>query len=348
MGTDLTTWLAVLGLAVFLALAGQAWWRVRREGQLRRTLVAPPVTPGDRIEPGLSDVVDTVPMDEPPAPLASAPPRRLPRLDALIDALASITPESPVSGELALSHMPASRRAGTKPMLIEGLDAETGEWEPVAHGHRFTEFQAGVQLANRGGALNEIEYSEFVQKVQAFAEGIGGMADFPDMLEVVARARELDAFATDADAQLSLVLRANGIAWSVGYVQQCAARHGFVPGALPGRLVLPGPAEGDPPMLVLSFDAQTALADDPQAALREVTLSLDVAQTPESAEPFPAWHRATTELSDELDATAVDDKGLPVTLHAFDGIRADLGELYRRLEARDLAAGSPAARRLFS
>jgi hypothetical protein len=135
----------------------------------------------------------------------------------------------------------------------------------------------------------------------------------------------------------------------MGYVQQCAARHGFTTGTLPGRLVLPGVAPTDPPVLVLSFDPQTALADDPQAAaLRDIGLSLDVAQTPEAAEPFPTWHRVATELAAEMDAVIVDEDGHPVTLHAFDAIGRDLVTLYRQLEARDLAAGSTVARRLFS
>lgn len=65
----------------------------------------------------------------------------------------------------------------------------------------------------------------------------------------------------------------------MGYVRQCAARQGLVSGALPGRLVLPANEDGapPPPPLMLAFDAQAAVADDPQAAaLREVTLSLDV------------------------------------------------------------------------
>jgi hypothetical protein len=122
-----------------------------------------------------------------------------------------------------------------------------------------------------------------------------------------------------------------------------------VPGVLPGRLVLPGTEDGAPPVLVLGFDAQAALADDPQAsALREVQLSLDVPQTPESAEPFPAWHQAARLLCADMDASMVDSAGRPITLHAFANIGEDLGTLYRALESRDLAAGSPAARRLFS
>jgi len=145
-----------------------------------------------------------------------------------------------------------------------------------------------------------------------------------------------------------VVLRANSVAWSVGYVQQSALRHGFVPGAVAGRLVTPATEEGAPPVLVLTFDAQAALADDPaSAAVRELTLSLDVAQSPESAEPFVAWHQAIRALADDMDATAVDDEGRPLTLQHFATIAEELKALYRTLESRDMAAGTAVARRLF-
>ncbi|HEY6134874.1 MAG TPA: cell division protein FtsZ [Rubrivivax sp.] len=341
---SLTLSLALLGGAVLLALLLHGWWSARNAKPRRATVVdAAP----ERVEPSLGADSVAAPVVETGARRPA--PRKAPRLDALIDVIVPITVDAPVSGEQALAHLPPTRRAGSKPMQIEGLNTETGDWEPLQLGQHYGEFQAGVQLANRNGALNEIEYSEFVQKVQAFAESLGALADFPDMLEVVARARELDNFAGPLDAQLTLLLRANSVAWSVGYVQQCAGRQGFVPGALPGRLVLPGAEEGAPPVLVLAFDAQAALADDPQAAaLREVSLTLDVPQTPAAAEPFPAWHRAASALCEEMDATAVDDQGNAVTLHAYDTIGKELATLYASLEVRDLAAGTPAAQRLFS
>lgn len=348
---SLTLGLALAALALLVGLGLHAWWSARRA----RPLEGPPAASGgagadgQRIEPALDSGTTSHPLAEEGATIALVPARRPGRLDALIDAIVSMPVEAPVSGELAVSHLPASWRAGSKPIHIEGLNAETGEWEVPRQGCRYGEFQAGVQLASRSGALNEIEYSEFVQKAQAFAEGVGAMADFPDMLDVIARARELDGFATPLDAQLALTLRAGGVAWSVGYVAQCSARHGFVGGALPGRLVLPGAEEGAPPVLVLSFDPQAALADEAhQAVVREVTLSLDVPQTEEVAEPFPAWHRVATALAAEMHATPVDDQGAPVTLQAYAAIGKELTQLYRRLESRDLAAGSPAARRLFS
>jgi len=360
---SMTVALVLLAAAVLLGLLVHGWWSVRRATPRQ----ARPVEEGARVEPVLGpdgtgadtaraqspellpqEAAADVPEPEQPAVRWPAV-RRVAALDALVDAVVPISVEAPVSGEIALAHLPATRRAGSKPMLVEGLNAETADWEPPLHGQTYSEFQAGVLLANRNGPLNEIEYSEFVHKVEAFADGVGGMADFPDMLEVVARARELDEFASPLDAQIALTLRANGIAWSVGFVVQSAARHGFVPGVLPGRLVVPGAEEGAPPVLVLGFDPQAALAEDPQnAALREVSLSLDVPQTPEAAEPFPAWYQAATALCADLDAVAVDDQGQPVTLGAFDAIGRQLGQLYRSLEARDLAAGSPAARRLFS
>jgi hypothetical protein len=360
-------WLAIAAGLALVGIGVHAVWSARksRPRMAEPPPAARPTSGPDRLEPSLGEAAapqSTPALAEPDdgpvladdttvAPLV-APPAALrlgARLDALVDALVPITLDAPVSGEIAVAHLPGSRRAGKKPMDIEGLNADTGRWELPAHGRRYSEFQAGVLLANRLGPLNEIEYSEFVQKVQSFAEGVGAMADFPDMLEVVARARELDAFARPRDAQLSLVLRARSVAWSVGYIQQCAARQGFVPGVVPGRLVVPGEGEGDPPMLVLSFDPQAALADDPQAsAVRELLLTLDVAQTPEAAEPFPAWHRVATLLASEMEATLVDEDGVPITLQLFDGIARQLDALYRELEARDLTAGSAAARRLFS
>jgi hypothetical protein len=356
MPLNLTTALIVLAVLVLVGIAVQALWKARRIASRPPGLnVVVGDEPGTRREPAMGGDVapageDGLPASAPARPDGRlSPARRSIRLDALIDAIATLSVDAPIAGEGVLAHLPGSNRAGTKPFFIEGLNSETGEWETVVANARYSEFQAGVQMANRHGALNEIEFSEFVQKLEAFAQAIGASTDLPDMLESVARARELDAFASQHDAQLVALLRANSVAWSVGYLTQVAQRHGFVPGAVPGRLVLPALEEGAPPVLVLGFDAQAALADDPgQAAVRELSLGLDVAQTEELAEPFAAWHGCARKLADDLDAAIVDDQGQPITLHAFSAIHAELTRLYEALMAHDLAAGSPGARRLFS
>ena len=340
-----TLGLAILGALVLGAVIGWNAWTTRKLAP-RRAELAERVEPGEaaaREEPGPHEPVFDD-RDVAPLPL----PERKPGLDALIDAIAPIGIESPVAGEAALAAMPATRRAGSKPFAIEGLNEATQQWETPQAGQRYAAFQAGVQLANRTGALNEIEFSEFVVKAQAFADAVNGAPEFPEMLHEVARARELDQFAGGHDAQLGFTLRARQAAWSPGFLHQHAARFGFVTGAIPGRMVLPATQPGHPPLLVLAFDSQAAMADDPeQTAIREATLSLDVPQVPRSEQPFVRMRDAALGLSASLDGTITDDNGREIPPESLDVVGADLEMLYDTLESRDLAAGSPQARRLF-
>jgi hypothetical protein len=270
---SLTVALASLGGIVLAGVVAHGAWQARRAGPKR---AAPTV----REEPSASvaserdggALADDAGGD---AAVAAALPRaskRMPiELDALIDAFAPIALEVPIAGDAVLAHLPSKRHVGSKLVLVEGLEVESGRWEAPISGRRYGELQAGVQLASRTGPLNEIEYSEFVQRMQAFAEAIGASLDPPDMLDVMARARELDAFASEDDAQLA-----------------------------------------------------------------------------PDVEPFRAWQAAAQALAVGMDADVSDDDGRPLTSAGFEAIGAELGKLYAALEARDLAAGTPAARRLFS
>ena len=276
-------------------------------------------------------------------------PERKTRLDALIDVIAVIEVDQAVSGDAALAALPATRRIGSKFFTVEGLSQDTGLWDALAPSRRYTAFQAGVQLANRVGALNNIEFSEFVVKTQAFADAVGGTPSFSDMLEEVARARELDQFASDHDAQLSFTLCTRSAAWSPGYIQQHASRLGFVPGVIPGRMVLPSAEQGMPPVLSLTFDTHAALAEDPAlSAVRSFALSLDVPQTARQDEPFARLREAASLLAEAMDGSVTDGEGQVLSEATLDQIGRDLQQLYEALDARELSAGSPQARRLFS
>ena len=175
-------------------------------------------------------------------------------------------------GDAALAALP--RDAPRRQQAVRDRRPATstrGEWEPPRAGQRYGEFQAGVQLANRTGALNEIEYSEFVIKAQAFADAVNGAPEFPDMLDEVARAPRARPVRQRARRPAGLHAARPHAAWSPGYVQQNAARLGFVAGHHPGPHGAAGRRAGLPPMLGLSFDTQAALADDPaQSAIREL------------------------------------------------------------------------------
>jgi len=347
--SNLQIGLALAGVLVLAAMVGHGVWAARRNRP--RQADANDATDMAATEPqlgaGIEPELGAAAFELAQFPLAG--PEIKPALDALIDVIAPIALDGPVSGDAALAAMPTTRRAGGKPFFIEGFSEPSQRWEMPLAGQRYAVFQAGVQLANRSGALNDIEYSEFVMKTQAFCDAVNGTADFPEMREEVARARELDQFASEHDAQLGFVLRARNAAWSPGYVQQNASRLGFVAGVVPGRMVLPASLPGLPPILGLTFDTQAALAEDPaQSAIRELVISLDVAQVDRHENAFGHMRDAARLLTQSMDGLVTDDNGVVLTPEAMEQIATELELLYDRLDAHDLSAGSAVARRLFS
>ena len=102
-------------------------------------------------------------------------------------------------------------------------------------------------------------------------------------------------------------------------------------------------------MLVLSFDAQAALAEDPQkAAVRECQLSLDVPQTAAAAGALPGLAQRGAQAGRRSGGHR--GRRLRRADHRarLRPIGKELEQLYAQLETLDLAAGSAAARRLFS
>ena len=301
--------LAVAGGVALAAVVGYNTWTSRKNAPRQPA-------PDAAVEPGGLGGIEPHFADTDGAvqaqDMALPSPAKKPTLDALIDVIANLALDAAtplVSGEAAIAALPATRRVGTKVLQIDAP----------------------------------------AEALQAYADAIGATPDFPEMRDEVARARELDQFASAHDAQLGFSIRARNASWSPGYVHQNAARLGFVAGAIAGRMVLPASGEGLPPVLVLGFDAQAALAEDPaQSAIRELSLHLDVAQADRSEQPFERMRDAAFALAEAMDGVVTDDAGQPLAHETMDVIGQELQILYTTLEQRDLAAGSAVARRLFS
>lgn len=347
--SNLQLGLAIAGGLVLAAVVGHSAWSSRKNVPRQALPESDAPNGAGLIEPHLQPSTHAGTGAQFDAVNLAPPPPKAPLLDALIDVIAPIGLEHPVSGEAALAALPPTRRLGSKPFAVEGLNAQTDAWEVPTNGQRYSQLQAGVQLANRLGPLKDIEYSEYVVKAQAFADVFNGAAEFPEMRDELARAKELDQFAGDHDAQLSFTLRARAAAWSPGFITQTAARLGFVAGVMPGRMVLPTDTEGLPPILVLEFDAQAALADDPSlSAIRDLTINLDVPQVARSESPFVRLRETCQQLAQAMDGLVTDDNGHVLLPDALDTIGSELEKLYDALDSRELSAGSVLARRLFS
>jgi len=272
-------------------------------------------------------------------------------IDPLIDCIVPMHLERKASGDRILPLTGRLRRAGTKQVHIEGLRLESNAWEAVTAGHQYEDIQVAVQLANRSGPLNALEFSEFVNAVEALAESLDASADLPDMTETVANARELDAFAAGADVQLGVNVISDGAPWSAAYVQTVATQDGLVLSRDGTRFIRyePGADGVQKPLFTLQFGETNFLRDDlTVSAGRQITLLLDVPQAPQTVKPFKTVCEYGYSLAQRMGAKLVDDNMRPLSEASFVAIFTQLEKLYEKLEARGMPAGSPVAVRLFS
>ncbi len=276
--------------------------------------------------------------------ISAAPPHVV---DRRIDCVVPIRLAGPIHGEKALPLAQRLRRAGSKPVYVEGKPEGSEGWELVQNAQRYEELRAAVQLANRGGPLNELEFSEFVSGVQQLADAIDGAPEFPDMLETVSMARELDAFAAQCDAQLSINVLSDGAPWSANYVQAVASQDGLLLSRDGTRFVKLDAKQS--PVFMLQFGDTNFLRDDlTYKGGQMITLILDVPVADEDILPFRLMCDYAKSLAERIGGRVVDDQRRPLPEQALLAIEKQLMTLYARLEEAGIPAGSAATRRLFS
>ncbi|PLZ02090.1 cell division protein FtsZ [Burkholderia sp. WAC0059] len=276
--------------------------------------------------------------------ISSAPP---PVVDRRIDCVVPVRLPGAVAGERALPLAQKLRRAGSKPVHIEGRPEGGGAWELLQSGVRYEELRAAAQLANRSGPLNELEFSEFVTGVQQFADALDASPEFPDMMETVSMARELDGFAAQCDAQLSINVMSDGAPWSANYVQAIASQDGLLLSRDGTRFVKLDAKQS--PVFMLQFGDTNFLRDDlTYKGGQMLTLILDVPVADEDILPFRLMCDYAKSLAERIGGRVVDDQRRPLPESVLQSIDKQLMTLYARLEQAGIPAGSPTTRRLFS
>jgi FtsZ-interacting cell division protein ZipA len=271
--------------------------------------------------------------DTPPAQLAEN------LVDPLIDCLIPLNIEGALRGEKILPALLKLRRVGNKPVHFVGL-AVNGDWEPIVHGGVYTKLQAGVQLATRGTALNELEYSEMVTRLRAVADEIQAEPEVPDMIEVMSEAKNLHRFVAGHDAQLGVNLASKGAPWAMSTLIGALENQGF--DVRPdGRFAMPDGEGG----VLFTLSTNVNLGADTTSRL---TLLLDVPCVAPARDGFGRMVACAKSLEMRLDAAIVDDFDQPLSDDALGEIAGQVGEFYQEMEAADIPAGSTRALRLFS
>ena len=168
--------------------------------------------------------------------------------------------------------------------------------------------RAAFQLVSRNGVVSDAELVEFRSLVETMAAQLGARVSAPEMRGALEAARELDRACADADIQVALHV--------VGIGSAPARFHGAT--------------------------FQTTPRDD------GVTLTLDVARTPNPGSSYEAMARAGRELARARGGRLIDDAGHELDERALAAVGRELEAVRARLAGCGIEPGSPLALRVFS
>ncbi len=298
-------------------------------------------------EPGAHEpiVVDSVaPLVEPTGTAPRGDMQAGPAIDDEIHAIVTLEPETPLSGERAWSLLHAFRHAGRQPVMLVGVRGDLQE--PIRAGQRYEAVLVAVQLANRSGPINEIEWSEFVAALQHVSEQIPASCEIPEMRETTTRARALDALCVPLDAQIGINLTSARGGWTGEDVAALAREHGMI--LRPDGRFHALDEEGATLFVLQNGDGGAFRADTLAAQqTSRLTLLLDVPRAPQAQKPFDRLVELADKLSAALDASIVDDQSHLLSPAALASIARQIEPVYDKLTAAGMPAGSPRALALF-
>jgi hypothetical protein len=378
--SDLHIGLLAIGAAIVTAVLLYNWMQERRfkkqadaafQAPVADVLMQPDAVPAERylrIEPALresevdADAAEEAPIViEPrlaveaavPFPAAAAAPFTpadalgASPYDELIEYRVRVG-EVADAGVLADAH--ARSRTLGKTVRWLGLPADDDAWEEIQpwRGGYYRQVMVTLQLADRNGAVLEDQLATFCGLLQdaALAHGLRVACD--DVDAALERAQAIDRFCVDVDVLIGLTVVARGDgALDLGRIVHEVDASGEVLAADGAFQLLD--SRGEPLYALCKHDAEPfgAAALDGQTT-PGITLQFDVPRVPDGLKVFDGMVAFGRRLANESGGILVDDNLRPLTDGGIEKIRAQLADLYARMEARGVPSGSRRSLRLFS
>ncbi|MFH1814003.1 MAG: cell division protein ZipA C-terminal FtsZ-binding domain-containing protein [Pseudomonadota bacterium] len=233
-------------------------------------------------------------------------------------------------------------------MRMRGRDEHAGRWLPLTAqtAGALSKVELAVQLADRRGALSEASVSALAHALQGVADRFLAVVHFPDVRELLGRARELDSFAASVDVQIGLNLVAGESLISGTKLRGLAEAQGFT---LSGGQFHARDDVGNTLYTLCSLDAEQFSADTMKALQTQgVTLLLDVPTVADGARQFDRMVMVAEQFAHTLGARVVDDNRQPLSPASLALIRGKVAEFQGRMIQFGIKPGSESANRLFS
>jgi hypothetical protein len=323
--------MVVAGVAAVLAV--NVWQQRSRQKPEVADRQPSSTASGTRAEPRL----DPGPTPESPASLLEAElgaaPPRVSTIDPLVDEVVTIELAAPISTErIGLAGL---RRIGTKPLIVESLMAgdESNTWGVLMPGQSNTMLRIALQLANRRGPLNAMEFSEFAALLDQLSDPLGVLIDAPEMSVVLARARALDAQLLELDGLIGFNLefdRTLSPADLVGMAQANAMSE-----------------RGSERWARLDEQGQVVFSLSLGEAPSRVSLLLDYPRVAMNHEPWSAMLACARQLCEGFGARLLDDQARPLSEASIEALGKEVARRQQALRDAGIEPGSATALRVF-
>ncbi len=231
------------------------------------------------------------------------------------------------------------------------FDDNSNLWCPLtpnsAGSHHW--FCAAMQLVDRLGPIGEADYMRFSGGVQRVAEQFLAVpAGLPARAEALGSATELDRFCADVDVQIGInVVTANGQPFHGTKIRGLAEAEGLVladDGSFHAR-----DDHGNTLFNLANLESAPFVLDNMRSLQTSgLTFVIDVPRVGNGAAAFDHMMQLAAHFADALHGIVVDDNRAPFGAEAASMIRSQIAQFQNHMASREIPAGGPLAKRLFS
>lgn len=271
----------------------------------------------------------------------------VPTINTEVDTVAMMLADVPVAADIYAPMIEQSRGL-SRSLLWEGLVG--GLWQPIdpTLDAAYREIRVGLQLADRGGAVEPSVLAQFDEMMASFAASIGAVSQREDMTAAQRRAQMVDRFCAETDIEIAVnVVGKNGVTFAATKVRGLAEAQGLT--ALPsGEYVL----KDDYGRVLFclrngnSAEAPTLRGEQPY--FTQITFALDVPRTPEPGRIFERMFTLALQFADVLHGELVDDNKKLLTANGRKVIGETILGITGEMHNRGVAPGCSVALRLYA
>jgi ZipA, C-terminal FtsZ-binding domain len=303
--------------------------------------VSSPLTADDDFD-DLTPIGDLTPAMQIEAVHTVPPPALHPEIDSMALILADET-LSPNQYQPMVAH---TEKLG-KGVRWEGLVG--GLWQGILRDthENFRELRAGMQLADRQGAIDQAALAAFNDLIVKFSASVNAVSQREDVNVAARRAQAIDAFCADTDIEIAVnVIGKNGGTFAVTKLRGLAESKGML--AIDSGEYVMRDDRGHLLFTLRNFDpAEPPGIKRSTGYIAGLTFALDVPRTPNAHRIFEQMFNLSQQFADVMQGEVVDDNRRALTANGRKVIADTIVHISTEMEAKGIEPGSATALRLY-